>query len=221
MARSDTVAQQDGRNSVWDFDDDKLGSERDGRAAATFWQRLRRAVIPMGSWRRAAAERNSAELSTQPSGSRGQALRDAHHLLHRQLRRNLALRAVMPDLREIEQALAALGSLALRELPTPVLRRGLMQLGNLPWDDAQELGGYALHILRPRLVEAIERRGLGAPLAGLRHGASDSALNSLSPDGLPPAGIVVDSLDDSHPDASAAAQGWQAVHPQGLDTHRR
>ena len=132
MARSDTIAPQEGRNSVWDFEVDEPDGARTRRATATFWQRLCRAVALLGSRRRAADERSSAEISTLPSGSRGQALREAHRFLRRQLRRNSAVRAVMPDLRQIEQALAALGSSALLELPIPVLRRGLMQLGHLP-----------------------------------------------------------------------------------------
>ena len=85
-----------------------------------------------------------------------------------------------------------------------------------------------MHTLRLRLVEAIERRGLGAPLAGQTqgaddsfHGHGDSALDSLSPGSLPPAGIVVDSLDDRGDDAAAAARDRRAAHPLGLGSHRR
>ena len=227
MARSDKLAQ-DSRISVWDIEGDEHADERAWRAAPTFWQRLRAAVAMLRLRGATAEQRSSGELSTQPAGGRGQALREAHRWLRRQLNRQPALRAVMPHLHHIEQTLAEQGSTALLKLPIQVLRRGLLQLGRLPWDETDEPATRTLHTLRLRLIEAIEQRGLCASPAGPDrladdsfHGGDDSALGGLGPASLPPAGVVVDALGDSAFDQPPAPRGQDAARPPGLGWPRR
>ena len=227
MARSDKQPQHS-RISVWDFEGDEQADDRAWRAAPTLWQRLRAAVALLRSTGATAEQRSSAELSTEPAGSRGQSLREAHRLLRRQLQRHPALRAVLPHLCHIEQALAKQGTAALLKLPVQVLRRGLLQLGRLPWDEADEPATRALHTLRLRLIEAIEQRGQRAAPSGPNrladdsfHGGDDSTLGSLGPASLPPAGVVVDSLDDSSFVPPPAPLGLGARRLHGLGGSRR
>jgi hypothetical protein len=100
-----------------------------------------------------------SELGSSPSG--GEALRRAHGELCALLNHHADARRMMRHLGYIERALARAGSRALKQIPTPVLRKGLEQLELL----AREADGAGLAPLRERLedVLASRPRELGEP----------------------------------------------------------
>ncbi|MEY4416241.1 MAG: hypothetical protein RIQ53_3534 [Pseudomonadota bacterium] len=153
------------------------GSTRVGARTTTVHLTARRPAAPGGlaarltQWLRQALARlrgrprGSDELTTQLPPTRGHALRDAHRLLRRRLRQHPALRTMLPHLAVIERKLARRGSRALRDLPLPVLQRGLQQLAMLQREDEPPLETLQLRVLRLRLIEAIEtRQRHGEPL---------------------------------------------------------
>lgn len=118
--------------------------------------------------RRSGAQR-SADATTLPPPSRGQALRDAHRTLRQHMRNHSAIRQMMPHLSCIERSLAKRGSAALKRLPVGVLQRGLAQLAVL--QDGDAASGEALHlrVLRFRLLEAITVRNNMPYVWGVNH----------------------------------------------------
>jgi hypothetical protein len=148
----------------------------------------------------ATVERSSGEMTTQPAGGRGQALREAHRSLRLHLHRHPALRRLLPHLHYIEEALARQGSAALIDLPPWLLQRALQQLARLPWDEHPEPSLHPLLTLRQRLTEAIELHGLHAAVRRSRssEGSVDDALDSRSagvePLGRRSAGFELDAL---------------------------
>ena len=152
-------------------------------------------------------ERSSGEMTTLPSGGRGQALREAHRELRRQMRRHPALRQVLPHLYFVERSLARHGTAALFDMPLWVMQRALPQLGRLPLEAHPDASLHPLHTLHLRLIEAIETRGLQVAVEPPApehddsfHGSLDgldSRMSTLGPMSLPPAGIVVDEMPNS------------------------
>ena len=155
-------------------------------------------------------ERSSGEMTTLPSGGRGQALREAHRELRRQMRHHPALRQVFPHLYFVERSLAHHGTAALFDMPLWVMQRALPQLGRLPLEAHPDASLHPLHTLHLRLIEAIEVRNLQVAVeppapehADSFHGSPDtldspdSRVSTLGPMSLPPAGIVVDEMPNS------------------------
>jgi len=132
-----------------------------GRRALRMLQRL-----AAGLGRRPARPRRSAEATTLPAPSRGQALREAHYTLRERLQSLPALRQVLPHLSCIERKLAKRGSRAFARLPVPVLQRGLEQLAMLQREDETPIEALNLRVLRLRLIEAIAMRSAQAVQAG-------------------------------------------------------
>jgi hypothetical protein len=130
---------------------------RPGGSAGT-WRVLRRLVSIPSRWSHSTRERTSAELTTQMSSGRGQALRDAHRTLRQHMEARPALRHVTPHLSVIERALAKHGSRALARLPLPVIQMGLDQLAMLQRENEPTQQAEDLCVLRVRLLEAVARR---------------------------------------------------------------
>lgn len=205
--------------------------------------RQERQMHPAGQTQAHPQERSSGEMTTLPSGGRGQALREAHRELRRQMRRHPALRQVLPHLYFVERSLARHGTAALFDMPLWVMQRALPQLDRLPLDeqpDAQpdeqpDALAHPLHTLRLRLIEAIEVRSLQVAVEPAApehddsfHGSPDTLdsldgrMSRLGPMSLPPAGIVVDELPDSAFDAPACDPPHRSSpHHRGPDRRRR
>lgn len=183
----------------------------------------RRASGPGGMLRRIADglsalrrdERTSAEMTTLPPPSRGQALREAHRTLRARMKSHPAIRQVLPHLSAVERALAKRGSRALAAMPVPVLRRALEQLAVLQRDDESPAEAMNLRVLRLRLIEAIAMRGAGTHDEDLRHPRlpASAAGASASPSSVPLADGA--SLHDSSDlSSSAFDEAEQAWNPQ-------
>ena len=180
-------------------------------------------------------ERSSGEMTTLPSGGRGQALREAHRDLRRQMRGHPALRQVFPHLYFVERSLARHGTAALFDMPLWVMQRALPQLDRLPLDEHPDALDHPLNTLRLRLIEAIEVRNLQVAVeppapehADSFHGSPDTLdspdgrMGTLGPMSLPPAGIVVDELPDSAFYAPAVDPPHRSsAHHSGPDRRRR
>lgn len=174
-------------------------------------------------------ERSSGEMTTLPSGGRGQALREAHRELRRQMRRHPALRQVLPHLYFVERSLARHGTAALFDMPLWVMQRALPQLGRLPLDEHPHALEHPLDTLRLRLIEAIETRSLQVAVESAApehddsfHGSPDSQMSALGPMSLPPAGIVVDELPNSTFDAPSLDRPHRdSAHRSAPDRRRR
>jgi hypothetical protein len=201
---------QDSHISVWSVTPDDATGGSAWVHPLKVWQRLAgairhaRQVHGAGQARAPQRERSSGEMTTLPSGGRGQALREAHRELRRQMRRHPALRQVLPHLYFVERALARHGTAALFDMPLWVMQRALPQLGRLPLDEHPGAFEHPLHTLRLRLIEAIETRNLQVAVERPAsegddsfHGSPDSQMSALGPMSLPPAGIVVDELPNS------------------------
>lgn len=203
----------DSRISVWGVAADDTAGGRRWTQPLKVWQRLADAIKQARQVRhpheadpsRARQhERSSGELTTLPAGGRGQALREAHRELRRQMRRHPALRRVLPHLYFVERSLARHGTAALFEMPLWVMQRALPQLARLPLDDHPETLEHPLDTLRARLIEAIETRSLHVAVSHPApddddhfHGSPDSQQGTPGPLTLPPAGIVVDEMPNS------------------------
>lgn len=130
-------------------------------------------------------------------------------MLKQQFRSHRALCSALPHLLYIERALARQGTAALQELPVGLLRHGLLQLGQLPWDGPAETAQAALHTLRLRLLKSIDQRSRRPHSAGFDaldpdsfHGALDERpQRAFGPISQWPAAVVVDDLSDSELDA--------------------
>lgn len=204
---------QDSRISVWGTEPDDAPSGPRWPQPLKAWQRLAGALKQARQARQLHEavqaharqhERSSGEMTTLPSGGRGQSLREAHRELRRQMRRHPALRQVLPHLYFVERSLARHGTAALFDMPLWVMQRALPQLGRLPLDEHPDALEHPLHTLRLRLIEAIETRSLHVAVKhpvtadddGF-HGSPDSQMSALGPMSLPPAGIVVDEMPNS------------------------
>ena len=139
----------------------------------TSQRRRRRPPGPLGLLRRWADslrssrvdERSSADVTTLPPPSRGQALRDAHRNLRERLRAHDAIRRVLPHLAFVERHMARKGSAALHQVPIRVLQRSVEQLAILQRDDESPDEALHMQVLRIRLEEAIDSRGNDPNLA--------------------------------------------------------
>ena len=131
---------------------------QDSRRHRTFsaWDLLRRLAGGLSPGRR--SERTSAELTTQPPPTRGQAMREAHRTLRHRMKSHPAVRQVLPHLSVVERGLAKRGSRALMQLPVTVLQRALEQLALLQREDESPAEALNLRVLRLRLIEAIALR---------------------------------------------------------------
>lgn len=89
----------------------------------------------------------------------GEALRLDHAALSALLDRHAASRDTMRHLAFIEHKLARQGSRAFRDMPVPVMSKGLEQLATL----AQDESAMAFSVLRSRLTMAIALRSSSAP----------------------------------------------------------
>ena len=164
--------------------DDTVAHER--QAESTGWRRLLqwwvRALCGLGRERgRKTPHRGSADVTTLPPPSRGQALRDAHRTLRQHMRNHPAIRQMMPHLSCIERSLAKRGSAALKRLPVGVLQRALEQLAVL--QDGDAASGEALHLrlLRFRLMEAITVRNNMPYVWGVNHDTLPAKRNDIAP----------------------------------------
>lgn len=133
-----------------------LSGRRRGRAGP--WGVLRTVLGLASGFGRDTRPRTSAEMTTQLSGGRGEALREAHRTLRRHMSERPALRQVAPQLSALERALARHGSRALLRLPLGVVHKALQQLeliqhGQIPTADAEHLA-----VMHQRLLEAIAAR---------------------------------------------------------------
>ena len=157
---------------------DKSVPNRDSKGLAGSLARrmLQRLAAGLG---RPTAQRTSAELTTLPPPSRGQALREAHRTLRERLQSLPALRQVLPHLSWTERKLAKHGSRAFARLPVPVLQRALEQLSMLQRDDESPQDAMNLRVLRLRLIEAIALRSV-QPGAGSNSRRPDSAAKPLA-----------------------------------------
>lgn len=117
---------------------------------------LRRLADGLGARQR--DQRTSAEMTTQPPPTRGQAMREAHRTLRTRMRSHPAIRQVLPHLSAVERHLAKRGSRALMHLPLPVLRKALEQLAVLQRDDESPIEAMNLRVLRLRMIETIALR---------------------------------------------------------------
>lgn len=223
----------DSRISVWDTDPEEAPAGTPSPQPMTTWQRL---AVALGQLRPARPPtpasahrpaRHSGVPTSLPSSGRGQALREAHRVLRRELRRHPALPKILPHLAYIEQWLARRGTAALFEMPLSVMQRGLQQLARVPWEDRPEASSLPLQTLRLRLIEAIESRHLhvavqhqAAEDEDSGHGSPDSPTSLGASPSLPPTGIVDDDLpsrgfDDLDHDplpraaASPGGPGWR------------
>ena len=143
---------------------------------------LQRWLRVLGGLRgRKSGQRGSADATTLPPPSRGQALRDAHRTLRQHMRNHPTIRQMMPHLSCIERSLAKRGSAALKRLPVGVLQRGLEQLAVL--QDGDALSGEALHlrVLRFRLMEAITVRNNMPYVWGINHDTMPGKRNDIAP----------------------------------------
>lgn len=164
--------------------DDTVAHER--QAESTGWLRpLQLCLRVLGGLRREpgrkTAHRGSADITTLPPPSRGQALRDAHRTLRQHMRNHPAIRQMMPHLSCIERSLAKRGSAALKRLPVGVLQRALEQLAVL--QDGDAASGEALHlrVLRFRLMEAITVRNNMPYVWGINHDTLPGKRNDIAP----------------------------------------
>ena len=204
---------------MWDFG----GDDPAVPLGPSLWQRLVAALAhllrPAGGDAAPtvhSTEHPATDLAPRPSSGRGRALRAAHRVLRQQFRSHRALCSTLPQLLYIERALARQGTAALQELPVGLLRHGLLQLGQLPWDGPAETAQAALHTLRLRLLETLDQRSRRLLSAGFDaldpdsfHGALDERQQSdFGPLSPPPAGVVVDDLPDSEYDA------WPLQHAE-------
>jgi hypothetical protein len=235
---------QDSHHSVWSVtpEDAAIGSAwaRPLKAlqrltGAIKQARQERQMRPASQPQAHPQERSSGEMTTLPSGGRGQALREAHRELRRQMRRHPALRQVLPHLYYVEGARALHRTAALFDMPLWVMQRALPQLDRLPLDEHPDALDHPLHTLRLRLIEAIEVRSLQVAVeppapehADSFHGSPDTLdspdgrMSTLGPMSLPPAGIVVDELPDSAFDAPAVDPPHRnSPHHSGPDRRRR
>lgn len=132
---------------------------------------------------RKSGRHGSADATTLPPPSRGQALRDAHRTLRQHMRNHPAIRQMMPHLSCIERSLAKRGSAALKRLPVGVLQRGLEQLELLQDGDTDADSGEALHLrmLRFRLMEAITVRNNMPYVWGVNHDTMPGKRNDIAP----------------------------------------
>jgi len=230
------VRLHDSRISVWGAEPDEATSGARWTQPLKAWQRLAgalkqaRQVLHVHDADRGLArqhERSSGEMTTLPSGGRGQALREAHRELRRQMRRHPALRRVLPHLYFVERSLARDGTAALLDMPLWVMQRALPQLARLPLDECADTTLHPLHTLRLRLIEAIETRRLhvavSAPLAeddDSFYGSLDSQMSAAGPLSLPPAGIVVDEMPNSAFDAPAVDEPRRGSRPSDRPMRR-
>lgn len=130
---------------------------------------------------RKSGRRGSADATTLPPPSRGQALRDAHRTLRQHMRNHPAIRQMMPHLSCIERSLAKRGSKALKRLPVGVLQRGLEQLAVLQDGDAASDEALHLRVLRFRLLEAITVRNNLPYVWGVNHDTMPGKRNDIAP----------------------------------------
>lgn len=151
----------------------------------------------------------SADATTLPPPSRGQALRDAHRTLRQHMRNHPAIRQMMPHLSCIERSLAKRGSAALKRLPVGVLQRGLAQLAVL--QDGDAASGEALHLrmLRFRLLEAITVRNNMPYVWGVNHDTMpgkrhDIAAGSDSLSGVSLSDIAASEISGLNSEASSS-----------------
>jgi hypothetical protein len=94
------------------------------------------------------------EAPVSKSGSRGEALRQAHLALQAMLLAHDDARQVMPHLAHLEHALGRVGSKALTTLPLKVLHRAMDQLDLLEGTSRSEV----LMALRLRVEEIVRQR---------------------------------------------------------------
>jgi hypothetical protein len=94
------------------------------------------------------------EAPVSKSGSRGEALRQAHLALQAMLLEHDDARQVMPHLAHLENALGRMGSKAMTTLPLKVLHRAMDQLDLLEGTSRSEL----LMALRLRVEEIVRQR---------------------------------------------------------------
>lgn len=230
------VRLHDSRISVWGAEPDEATSGTRWTQPLKAWQRLAGALkqarqvlqaheADQGHARQ--HERSSGEMTTLPSGGRGQALREAHRELRRQMRRHPALRRVLPHLYYVERSLAHHGTAALLDMPLWVMQRALPQLARLPLNDYADPTLHPLHTLRLRLIEAIETRSLHVAVNGPMtedddsfHGSLDSQMGAAGPLSLPPAGVVVDEMPNSAFDAPALDHPHRDNRPSGRSMRR-
>lgn len=105
-------------------------------------------------------EREGRQGDSTSGSSAGEALRRGHAELHRLLRRHAETRQLMRHLAFVEQTIGRFGSRALkREIPVPVLRKGIEQLDLL----VQGAPTEGLVYLRARMVQAADARSVAAP----------------------------------------------------------
>ena len=179
---------------------------------------------------RKTAHRGSADVTTLPPPSRGQALRDAHRTLRQHMRNHPAIRQMMPHLSCIERSLAKRGSAALKRLPVGVLQRGLAQLAVL--QDGDAASGEALHlrVLRFRLLEAITVRNNMPYVWGVNHDTMpgkrhDIAAGSDSLSGVSLSDIAPSETGGLNSEASSSMfddlERSYSAPPPNLRQHRR
>ena len=164
--------------------DDTVALER--QAEHTGWRRLLQWCLrALSGLRRElgrkTAHRGSADVTTLPPPSRGQALRDAHRTLRQHMRNHPAIRQMMPHLSCIERSLAKRGSAALKRLPVGVLQRALEQLALLQNADADSGEALHLRVLRFRLMEAITVRNNMPYVWGVNHDTLPARRNDIAP----------------------------------------
>lgn len=220
----------DSHQSIWDAEPDEPATGSRWARPLQALHRLSEALHRARPAEQTPHERSSGEVTTQPLGGRGHALREAHRALRRQLRRHRALQSLLPHLCYIEQALGRQGSAALVEMPLRVLQRGLQQLDRMPWEPHPEPALDPLNTLRLRLIEAIEIRRLHDEV---RHpetadvpgdsfiGSADSLLSTQGPDSLSPGGVVVDDPPDSAFDGPHRPTGQHNTPPGQTGSRRR
>lgn len=224
----------DSRISVWDIDPEEASAGTPSTQPMTTWQRLAVALRQLRPTRppAPASAQGPARNRGQPAGwhssGRGQALREAHRVLRRELRCHPALSKALPHLAYIEQWLARRGTAALFEMPLWVMQRGLQQLARIPWEDRPEASSLAMQTLRLRLIEAIESRHLHVAVQHQSaedddnfQGSPDSRTSLGSALSLPPTGIVGDDLPNRVFDDRAHDPWPHAATPPGPSGRRR